>query len=245
MKSGAINVITKSGQGLSLDSVPLERREEGMSLSSTIELNPTQAPIDEFSDESGSVLTIQEGSVFRENPVEIKTRRIDEEGNLVVEDESTERQVAETRFAYVEGELFVTERTEAEDARRIAESLSSSRIREARIDVRSFAEDHPEADPFLEWASDEEGDSKICVVGEDREWDEVIDDLDTSSSAQISFDNLRWDEKRLHMTVTRSGYVEIYSDKSGGRVGTRDFVRFLLDEVAKHTYLDNQEQVYA
>lgn len=235
MKSGAVNIIIEPGQGLTLDSAPLERSENGETLRSTIQLE-TQSTLNEFAADGGEAESpnVEMGTVFREDTVEFRTRQIDEDGDLVVEKEGTETRVEETDILYLEEEFVVTQRTDADNARNIVESLSSSRIHEAEVDLQSFVEAHPEAKPRLEWVSDDESDRQMCLIGEDRTWGELKRELENPNSAQLILDNLEWGDRRLHLTITQSGYVDIYKDKNGGHIGPREFAEFLLEEVVDH-----------
>lgn len=229
MKSGAINIVTDFGQGLSAGSAPLERREEGRTLRSMIQLTNghAQATLD------GT--TIAEGTVYRDELVDVKTRRVNSDSTLEVASEGQEIQVAETPFIHVENHALITARTGAEDARNIIQTLTSSTIQEAEIDIQAFAATHSEAEPSLGWSYDGDEDLKLCAVGDIAGNSDIRRRLDTSHKVQLSFENLKWDGRSLCGTVTKSGYVELYRDENGGRIGTEEFTRFVLEEVIKHS----------
>lgn len=241
MKYGAINIVTDSGHGLPADPAPLERREEGKALRSTIELENEhpQATLSDITVENGELeaTTIAEGKVLREELTEMKTRRVNKEGNLEVKEEGKEVRPKETRFIHVKDEILLTQMTEADEARNIIEEFTSSNIKEAMIEIPAFADAHPEADSALEWGRGENG--KLCAVEEMSSDEDIRKHLDTSQRAQLSFKNLKWEGRRLYGTVTRSGYVQLYRDDNGGEVGTEEFTRFVLEEVIEHATISD------
>lgn len=243
MKSGAVNIVTNPGQGLSADISPLERQEDGEVLRSMIELvNSHQATFADLTVDDGDLkaTSVDEGTVYREELIEYKSRRLDEDGNLQVDNEGIERQVNETQFIHAAEQVLLTQSTTDDTAREIIEALSSSVIEEAKIDIQSFAAAHPEADPVLEWGPDTQQKlNAICGVGDLSTDTQIRNRLDRSDSAQLSFEGLQWDGRSLYGTVTNSGYVEIYRDENGGDIGTLEFTRFVLDEVTPHASVAN------
>jgi len=230
--------VTNPGHGLSADVAPLERQEGDQLLRSTIELiNSHQATFADLSVDDGELnaTSVDEGTVYREEQVEFKSRRLDEDGDLRVDNEGVERQVDETQFIHAAERLLLTQSTKDDTAREIIEALSSSVIEEATIDIQSFAAAHPKADPVLEWGPDTQQKlNAICGVGDIASDEQIRKRLDRSDSAQLSFEGLQWDGRRLYGTVTKSGYVELYRDQNGGDIGTLEFTRFVLDEVTPH-----------
>jgi hypothetical protein len=239
MKSGAIKIVTEDGHGISDNPSPLERQEEGQTLRSTIQIgsNHRQTTLGDLTVENGdiSATAFTEGTVLREERVEVKTRRIGGDGRLEVDSEGAEVQVAETPFIHIEGEVLLTARTEAESARKIVETLSSSTIRDATVDVDGFMDSHPEADPVLGWGRNQDDEiSAICAVGDIPADKEIQRRFDRSQPAQKSFENLEWNDRTIYGTITESGYVEIYRDENGGNIGTSEFARFVVEEVLEH-----------
>lgn len=236
MKSGAINIVTEPGQGLSANPAPLERQEDGQTLRSTIQLatNHAQTTLEDITIENGDfkATTIIEGTVLRDELVDAKSHRIAKHGGLEVVNEGDEIRVSETRFIYAKDQTLLTARTEADAARNIVETFSSSTIEEATVDIPSFAAAHPDSNSVLEWGHDE--DLTLCAVGDISSDSDLRERLNTSQRAQMSFQNLEWNGRRLYGTITKSGYVEIYRDENGGNVGTEEFTRFVLEQVMEH-----------
>lgn len=240
MKSGAINIITEAGQGVSNDDPPLQRREQGETLRSSVQLtnDHAQGTLD-FTIEDGDMsgTAIHEGNIFREELVEFKSRRLDQGGQLVTDTEGTERSVEETRFIHVPEKILITARTECDSARSVFESVSGSNVQPGQIDIRSFDDAHPDAESRLEWGDDEEGEyGPICLVAdEDRDLPEDRR-TDPDERAQFTFNHLNWEKRKLYGTVTASGYVELYRDQNGrGKISTEEFTRFVIEEVLPHT----------
>jgi hypothetical protein len=237
MKSGAINIVAKSGQSLSSDAVPLERQEDGHDLRSTIQHNGhAQSTLGDMSVNDGSLeaTKISEGTILREELVDVKTKRINGDGRPEIYRTDTEVQVDETRFIFVEDQILLTERTEADAARKTVETITEATIREARIDLKGFTDAHPEFDSVLDWGDERDGDFTLCVIGDSPTAENIRKQLDSSNRVQVSFQNLKWEGCRLFGTITESGYVEIYRDENGGRFGTEEFTRFVLEEVIPH-----------
>lgn len=249
MKSGAINIVIEPGQGLSANSAPLERHEEGQTLRSTIQLatNYAQTTLSDMTIEDGELeaTTITEGTVLRDELVDMKIHRVSKDGNLEVTKEGKEIQVNETPFIYADDQVLITARTGADAARNIVETFSSSAIKEASIDIPTFAEAHPEADSVLEWGRNGDDGLTICAVGDISSDSDLRRRLNTSQRAQMSFRNLNWDGRRLYGTITKSGYVEIYRDENGGNVGSEEFTRFVLEEVIEHAFIPSEPQIHA
>ena len=235
MKSGAINIVIEPGQSLSANSAPLERQEDGRTLRSTIQLatNHAQTTLTNLTIEDGDLeaTSIIEGTVLRDELVDMKIRRVSKNGDLEVTDEGQEIRVNETPFIYAKDQVLLTARTGADAARNIVETLSSSTIKEATIDIPAFAEAHPESDSVLEWGRNGDDGLTICAVGDISSDRDLRRRLNTSQRAQMSFRNLQWNGRRLYGTLTKSGYVEIYRDDNGGDVGSEEFTRFVLEEV--------------
>lgn len=240
MKSGAINIITEAGRGVSNDVAPLERREQEETLRSSVRLTNDHAQGTlNFTVENGEMsgTAIQEGNIFREEPVEFKSRRLDQNGQLVSDTEGTERSVEETRFIHVPGQILITARTKCDTARSVFESVSGSNIELGKIDIRSFDDAHPDAESRLEWGDDKEGEyGPICLVA-DEDRDLPADRrIDPDERAQFTFTHLDWEERDLYGTVTDSGYVELYRDQNDrGQISTEEFTRFVIEEVLPHT----------
>lgn len=240
MKSGAINIITEAGQSVSDDIAPIERYEQDETLRSSVQLtnDHAQGTLD-FAVEDGEMsgTAIQEGTIFRENLVEFRTKRLDQDGQLIIDREGRERSVEETRFVHVPEQILITERTECDTARSVFEAVSNSNVDSAEINIRSFDESHPTAEPRLEWGIDEQREyGPICLVadqGRDLPEDRRID---PNERAQFTFNNLEWESRKLYGTITAGGYVELYRDQNGrDPISTEEFTRFVIEEVLPHT----------
>lgn len=240
MKSGAINIITEAGQGVSTEMPPLERSEQGEILRSSVRLtnDHAQGTLD-FAIEDGEMhgTAIQEGDVLREELVEFKNIRLDQDGQLVIDKEGTERSVQETQFIYVPRQIFITARTGCDTARSVFESISGTNVEPGQIDISSFDRAHAEAESRLEWGDDEQGEyGPVCLVAEEGRNLPEDRRIDPDGRAQFTFDHLRWEERDLYGTVTSSGYVELYRDHNDrGKIGTEEFTRFVTNEVLPHT----------
>ncbi|ELZ77475.1 hypothetical protein C456_03021 [Haloferax volcanii DSM 14919] len=180
---------------------------------------------------------IHEGNIFREEVIEYKSRRLDTDGRLIIDTEGTERSVEETRFIYVPDQILLTARTEWDKARSVFESVSGSNVEPGRIDIKSFDDAHPEAEPRLEWGDDKEGEyGPICLVAGENQDLPTDRRIDPHGRAQFTFDHLDWEGRDLYGTVTASGYVELYRDQNGGeKISTEEFTRFVIEEVLPHT----------
>jgi len=240
MKSGAINIITDTGEEVSNDAPPLERREQGETLRSSVQLtnDHAQGTLD-FTVEDGYIsgTAIHEGNVFREELVEFESRRLDQDGQLVVDTEGTERSVEETQFIYVPEEILITARTECDSARSVFESVSGSNTEPGQIDIRSFDDAHSDAESRLEWGDDKEGEyGPVCLVADEGGDLPENRRIDPDKRAQFTFNNLDWEGRDLYGTVTASGYVELYRDQNGrGQISTEEYTRFVIEEVLPHT----------
>lgn len=240
MKSGAINIVIETGRGVSDDVTPLERRERGETLLSSVQLTNghAQGTLD-FTVENGSMngTAIEEGVILREELVDVKSRRLDQDGRLVVDNEGTERSVEETRFIHVPERILLTARTDCDSARSVFESVTGSTIEQGEIDIKSFDDAHPEAESRLEWGADKEGEyGPICLVADENRDLPTDRRIDPNDRAQFTFNHLDWEGRDLYGTVTASGYVELYRDQnSRGRIGTEEFTRFVMEEVLPHT----------
>ena len=240
MKSGAINIITDGGQGVSNDNDPLKRHERGKTLRSSIQLSNghAQGTLD-FTVEDGEMTgtAIQEGKVLREELSEFKNKRLDQDGSVIVDKEGTERTIEETRFIHVSDQILITARTECELARSVFKSVSGSTTEPAQIDIKSFDDAHPDAESQLEWGDDKEGEyGPICLVADEDQNLPEDRRTDPNNRIQFTFDHLNWEERDLYGTITASGYVELYRDHNNrGQINTEEFTRFVIEEGRPHT----------
>jgi len=243
MKSGAINIITDEGRGVSNDTAPIERREQGKTLRSSVQLSNShaQGTLD-FTVEDGEMsgTAIQEGEILREDLVEFKNKRLDQNGRLVTDEEGTERTIEETQFIHVSEQILITARTECESARSVFESVSGSNTEPVQIDIKSFDDAHPDAESRLEWGDDKEGEyGPICLIADEGQNLPEDRRTDPDKRVQFTFDYLDWEERDLYGTITASGYVELYRDQNGrGQIGTEEFTRFVIEEVLPHSRVD-------
>ena len=240
MKSGVVNIITESGQGVSNETPPLERSEQGETLRSSVHLtnDHAQGTLD-FAVEDGEMsgTAIQQGDILREELVEFKSNRLNQDGQLVTDKEGTERSVEETQFIYVPSQILITARTGCDTARSVFESISGANVEPGWIDISTFDKAHPEAESRLEWGDDKEGEyGPVCLVAEEGQNLPEDRRIDPDGRAQFTFDHLGWENRDLYGTVTASGYVELYRDHNDrGRIGTEEFTRFVTNEVLPHT----------
>jgi hypothetical protein len=244
MKSGAIKIITEEGHGVSNDAAPIERHEEGETLRSSVQLSNSHAQSTlDFTVEDGEMsgTVINEGKILREELIEFKNRRLDQDGRPVIDDEGTERSIEETKFIHVSEQVLITARTECESACSVFESVSGSNTEPATIDIKSFDDAHPDAESRLEWGDDREGEyGPICLVA--GEGQNLPEDrrTDPNKRVQFTFDHLDWEERDLYGTITASGYIELYRDQNGrGQISTEEFTRFVIEEVLPHSRIDN------
>lgn len=242
MKSGAIHVITEPGRSVSNDAAPLERQERGETLRSSVQFTNDhgQATLD-FDLEDGTLagISVQEGKILREELIEHRSRRLDENGRMVVDNEGVERAIEEVKFVHVPERLLVTARTGCDAALSEFEMVSGAKVEPAGIDIKSFEDAHPDTELRLEWAEDQEGEfGPVCLVARDDSPLPSNRRTDPDERAQLTFDHLAWDGRRLFGTITASGYVELYRDQNGGQhIGTQEFTRFVIDEVMPHVTL--------
>lgn len=176
--------------------------------------------------------SITRGQVGHEDTARVQSHRIRPDGTLEIERDEHDVVVEVSDFLYVEDEVLITVSTDAEVPRRMVETATGATIESGRINIEKFAETHAEANPFLAWGRDAEGDLKsVCGVGNIAEDEDFSQRLEASENTQLSFEGLLWNGRELRGTVTRSGYVEIYSPRD---VGSEEFTRFLLEEVIQH-----------
>ncbi|NHN40518.1 hypothetical protein G9C85_02550 [Halorubellus sp. JP-L1] len=234
MKAGAINLVTTPGDGFTSPNSPLERIEHEHKLRSTLD------PRSDGFQTSLDGPSFAEGTIYREELVDIKTKRITETGKLEVDEERKERQINETPFLYIKGEAWIPRSTGSPAARNIFEQITGSNIMEARIDTESFAREHSEATLRDVIGPDTEGQlSSIRASGPNAGSDSLTKRIG-DSRVQTSYENLEWRDRRLYMTLTKSGYVEIYRDQSGGDITSSEFAHFIVDEVLPHAYIPDE-----
>ncbi len=233
MKSGAINIPTNDGNGIPDNNPVYEREESDTTLRSTIRVvDSLQATLE---DATGESLPVVEGETLRDELVNAEVPRVTDEGALDTLREGREPRADITRFIHSRGNVLLLQRTEAENARKIIEQATGATLEPGRIDIDSFESAHPEAEHKLEWGRTEEGN---LFANEERLSERAIrKQLDESDKAQLSWKGLKWNGRRLYGTITKSGYVEIYRDEGEGRIGTREFTRFVIEEVMDHAYL--------
>lgn len=225
MKSGAINLISESGQSIDQETFPKEHWKGDEKLLSTLRVERSQQLID------GT--TITQGQTAYEETTNVKTHRIRPDGGLEVGRNEQEIEVVLTNFIYIEDEVLLTERTKADTACEMVETATDSIIEPSRIDIESFAGAHAEAELFLAWIRNEDEElTSVCGVGNITEDTEFERRLEQSESTQLSFDGLEWNGRQLRGTITRSGYVEIYQPHD---VDTEEFARFIREEVVQYS----------
>ena len=244
MKSGAIKIITEEGQGISNDAAPIERHEQGETLRSSVQLSNSHAQSTlDFTVEDGEMsgTAINEGKILREELIEFKNRRLDQDGRPVIDDEGTERSIEETNFIHVSEQVLITDRTECESACSVFEAASGSNTEPATIDIKSFDDAHPDAESRLEWGDDREGEyGPICLVADEGQNLPENRRTDPDKRVQFTFDHLDWEERDLYGTITASGYIELYRDQNGrGQISTEEFTRFVVEEVLPHSRVDS------
>lgn len=221
MKSGAISLITEGG-GIDTGPFPLEQKKNGNTLRSSLTMR-------EGSQTTFGGMSVRQGQTMKESLAKIKTRRINESGELEVDREVTEKQVKDTEFYAIDDEFVVTESTKDDAARELLGRAIDGSVDQALIDVVEFAQAHPSAD--MNRVGTDQGDADhISVIGDIKRATDLPDDVRDQPNIMLGFEGLQWNRRSLRGFLTKSGYLAIYEPAEMDIV---EYSRFVQEEVLR------------
>lgn len=229
MHAGGIHLITDSGNGIDTTDFPRERVKNGETLLSTVSVKGNGTAQTTLGADD---LRVARGEVARDDLADIKTKRITSDGDIVVDREATDIETEVRDFTYVQDEFLLTDKTREEATCELVAEAIDGTVVPTGLDIRGFAEAHPEAEPDQAWTRNEDEEPEcLGAFGSLEDADDLAKRVEEGQDIQRGFKNLEWEGRLLRGTTTRSGYLAIYGPQEMSRM---EFVRFIRDEVLPH-----------
>ena len=220
MESGIIGTI--DGDLGEVPSFNNAEQERGFGLNTCVDVRPGQTNLQ-------GDLVLQGGEAVTESVAEVSIPSVDD--GTITTTEDYQKTFLYTEFLAVPGEFIIIDGTDGEFLFDQLTSYTDGFVSRATVDLDSYAESRPNADPWECGFSGASGNiDSGTVYGEDVTDDLNMGDvLESSDKNQLGLE-FEYEGRDIKMEVSRSGFIRILEPSM--QQGT--FVEFIKDEIQPH-----------
>jgi len=221
MESGIIGTI--EGDLGQIPSFNDQDQERGYGLNTCVDVRPGQTNL------QGDVV-LQGGEAVTESVAEVSVPSVDDDGTITT-NADYQKTFVYTEFLAVPGEFIIIDGTDGEFLFDELTARTDGFVSRATVDLDSYAESRPNADPWECGFSGASGNIDAgTVYGEDVTDDLNMGDvLESSDKNQLGLE-FEYEGRDIKMEVSESGFVRILEPSM--QQGT--FVEFVKDEIQPH-----------
>lgn len=223
MKSGIIGV--SSGNFGSISSLQTTRQSRGFTLNTCVNVGPVQ----QTSLPTGSQINLQKGRALIEDTEKLSVPSV--QGGQIVTNDQWEKVTSMTEFLIAPGKFVLVDDTEGLFVFDIMENQTGQSFSRPTIDLDSYAQTRPNADPW-KYGFNNAGRQaeKGTVYGTD-----VVSDPDMGAVLNRSDKNqlglqFSYNGRQTKMEVSKNGFIRVIEPS----VGNRYIVNFIHNELQPH-----------